>query len=287
MSPILFTIPFINFEVRYYAIMYMIALYFGIYLGKKMAKKDGLSEKTIEDAGTWLIVSGILGARIYYIIMKWDYFKDNLYEIYAIWHGIRGLAIHGGIMGAAVGLFIFTRLRKINFWTLVDIATPMTLIGQAIGRIGNLTNGEAHGVPTFTPWLVILKGNFVEWWQTYLANPLANYPEIVPWGMVFPLDTPAGQEFPNMPIHPTMIYEMILNFIGFLILFFYFRRQNYAKGTIAGLYVIFYGVIRTVVTVFRADDLYFMGIRAPFLANALFIVGGSAIIYLVNKRKST
>lgn len=285
MNPVLVNI--LGFDIRYYSLMYIVALYTCMYLVKRDYQRKGGDPKIIEGLGFWAMLSGIIGGRIYYIILEWDQFKDNLVEVYAIWRGIRGITIHGGIIGGAIGIYLYCRIKKISFWEMTDYATTVVPLGQFFGRIGNLINGETHGVPTFTPISVLLKGNFTEWWNAYLSNPLAkHYKELVPWGMVFPYNTPAGYQFPNMPLHPTMIYEMILNFTSFIILYFFLKKNSkFKRGMLSGTYLIFYGIIRMCVSLFRADDLYFMGVKAPYLASVGFILVGSFLIYLSKKRK--
>lgn len=116
-----------------------------------------------------------------------------------------------------------------NLWVLTDMAVGPLLFGQFLGRFGNLANGEVHGVPTFTPLSIIFSGKFNEWWikyQSMSTTAQAQFKQLVPWGLVFPLNTPAGSEFPNLPLHPAMLYEAFLNLIGFTILWFYFRKKN-------------------------------------------------------------
>ena len=95
-------------------------------------------------------IFGILGARLYYCIFEWDRYKDNPIEILYIWNG--GLAIYGGIIGGIIAAFIVCRVRKMNFWNLMDIASMSLLIGQGIGRWGNFANQEAFGTNTDMPW---------------------------------------------------------------------------------------------------------------------------------------
>ncbi len=278
MGPDAFTL--FGFPIKYYSLMYILALLVAIRVGKYEAKKYGIAPKLIEEAGTWVIFSGIIGARITYIIGEWSYYKDNLIEIIAIWRGIRGLAIHGGILGAAIGILLFSRKYKISVWRIFDIAVAPTLLGQAFGRIGNLMNGEAHGVPTFTPLKVLLKSNFSQWWLVNKDKVDLNLKELVPWGIVFPPGTPAGDEFPNIPVHPTMIYEMILNVIGAALLFFYFRKKDMPSGYLAAIYMIMYAVIRTIVTIFRADEWFVYGINVSILFNILFVMIALAVFYV-------
>ena len=139
-------------------------------------------------------------------------------------------------------------------------------------------NGEVHGVPTFTPLSVIfnLKPKFYEWYNYYLALPIsekANYKELVPWGVVFPRTSPAGSEFPNLALHPAMLYELILNFIGFLIIWFILRKkEDKAPGYLWWWYVIIYSINRIITSFFRAEDLMFFNFRAPHVISIILIL---------------
>ena len=169
------------------------------------------------------------------------------------------------------------------------MAVGPLLFGQFLGRFGNLANGEVHGVPTFTPLSVIFSGTFTKWWSEYQAMSIAaktQFKQLVPWGISFPLDTPAGSEFPNLPLHPAMLYEAFLNLIGFIILWFYFRKKEYNPGVLSMIYLIMYAIIRMFVSTFRAEDLLLFGIRLPYLISiAMIIVAIIGIKYLSSPDK--
>lgn len=286
LKPYLFKIG--NFEFRVYSLMYMIALFFGIYIAKRddIAKKSGLTDKIIEDFSYGGMLAGIIGARIYYVILKSDYYFSNPQDIFAIWKG--GLAIHGGIIGAFIWCIIYSKIKGFSVWDFTDLGVSPLLIGQAIGRIGNLFNGEIHGFPTITPISVIIKGNFSSWWKEYnLLSPLQklNIKEVVPWGIKFPLESPAGSEFPGYALHPAMIYELILNLIGFLLLFFVIRKKGYKKGILSMSYLIIYAINRIIVSTFRAEDLYVRNIKAPYLISIIMIILAITGIILINRKK--
>ncbi|WP_073508154.1 prolipoprotein diacylglyceryl transferase [Streptobacillus notomytis] len=289
MKPYLFKIG--NFEIRIYSLMYIISLFLGIFIAKKdeISRKRGINENIVEDYAYFAIVSGLIGARMYYVLLKWDYYSQNLLEILKVWNG--GLAIHGGIIGGLIGTIIFAKMKNVNPLVLMDMAVGPLILGQGLGRIGNLANGEIHGFPTITPFSVILKGNFTSWWQEFQAMSLMKqleFKELVPWGIKFPLDTPAGQEFPNMSLHPAMIYEMILNFIAFYIIWFVFRKKEYSKGILTMIYIISYGIIRIIVSTFRAEDLLIKGIRAPYIVSLIMIlIGILGILYLRKKNNKS
>ena len=280
MNPVFLKIG--SFELHYYGLMYALAFIVGTFLAKKMAKERNFDEKIIDDYAFVAIISGLIGGRLYYVLFNWDYYLSYPLEIPAVWHG--GMAIHGGIIGGIIGTFIYGKIKKINPFLLGDYAAAPFILGQAIGRIGNLMNGEIHGVPTFTPFSVIfsIKPKFSEWYAYYQNLSILekiNFPDLVPWGLVFPLTSPAGQEFPNLALHPAMIYELILNFIAFCIIWFILRKkENLAVGTMWWTYIILYSINRIIVSFFRAEDLMILGIRAPHLVSFIMIV--IAILFL-------
>lgn len=288
MFPYLFKIG--GFELRVYSLMYIVALFLGIYIAKHddIAISKGIRKKSdIEDMGYIAIFSGLVGARIYYVLLNWSYYSNNPYDIIAVWKG--GLAIHGGIIGGIIGLFIYSKIKKYEFLNITDLVVGPLILAQAIGRIGNLANGEVHGVPTFTPLKIIFSGNFSQWWQEYLSMSViekSKFHDLVPWGIVFPSGTPAGDEFPNLALHPAMLYESILNLIAFIFIWFIFRKRSYKTGVLSMIYLISYGIIRYIVSMFRAEDLYFLGIKAPYIISIIMIIFGIiGIVYLNKKEK--
>ena len=285
MNPILFSIG--KIKITYYGLMYAISFILGIELGKRYGKQKGISPDTIENYAFVAMLSGLIGGRLYYVLFNLDYYINCPADIIAVWKG--GMAIHGGILGGIIGTCIYGFIKKTNPLLLADIAAPSLLLGQAIGRIGNFMNGEIYGVPTFTPFKVIftLKPKFYEWYSYYLSLPFSekmNFKEKVPWGIVFPESSPAGSEFPNMALHPAMFYELILNLIGFLFIWFFLKNKKYANGTIACSYIIIYSIIRIFVSFFRAEDLMFFDIRAPHLISIILITISLVTIKIINRK---
>lgn len=271
MHPVLFSIG--NFEIRFYGLMYAISFFIGLEIAKYLAKKKNIDEKLIENYAFFVMIFGLIGGRLYYVLFNLDYYLKYPLEIPATWHG--GMAIHGGILGGILGTYIYGKMKKINPFTLADIAAVPLMLGQSLGRFGNFMNGEIHGVPVFTPFSVIfnIKPIFYKWYDYYLSLDIIDklkYKNLVPWGIIFPETSPAGMEFPNIPLHPAMLYEMGLNFIAFLFLF-YLAKKNKKPGYIMWNYIIIYSIIRIFVSFFRAEDLMIMGIRAPHLISLILI----------------
>lgn len=286
MNPIFLEIG--SFKIHYYGLMYAIAFFIGTDLAKRQGKKYNLSSDTIDNYAFVAMLSGLLGGRLYYVFFNSNFYFSNPSQILAVWNG--GMAIHGGIIGGIVGTIVFSKLKKISALSLLDCSAPSLLLGQAIGRIGNLMNGEVHGVPTFTPWNIIfsVKPKFSQWYDYYNSLSLTekmNFPELVPFGITFPESSPAGNEFPNLSLHPAMMYESILNLIGFLLLWFVFRKKNYASGTLSCIYIIIYSLIRIFVSFFRAEDLMLYGIRAPHFTSILMAIIAIVLIFTLNTKR--
>jgi phosphatidylglycerol:prolipoprotein diacylglycerol transferase len=235
--------------IRWYGLMYVLAMLAGGWLFGKEIHRKGIP---LSDDACWnfvsiMFLSGILGARIYYVLFNWDYYGDNLAEIPAIWHG--GLAIHGGLIGATlVGLW-YVRRHRLPFWKMADASAPSVVLGQAFGRFGNFMNGEVHGTPTD-----------------------------LPWGVVFPPDSPAGREFGPVPLHPAMLYEMALNLMIFAFLWWY-RKRPYRDGFLFCLYLILYSAARFFVSLLRAEDLYMGPFRAPHVVSVFVIALAGGYVF--------
>lgn len=286
MNPIFLKIGI--FEIHYYGLMYAIAFLIGLFLAKKMAREISYNENIIDNYAFVAIISGLIGGRLYYVLFNLKSYLQDPFEIIAVWHG--GMAIHGGIIGGIIGTYFFAKKNKLNMLELGDFAAAPFILGQAIGRIGNFMNGEIHGVPTFTPLSVIfsIKPKFYEWYSYYLNLPIEDklkFKPVVPFGIVFPKSSPAGFEFPNIAVHPAMLYELVLNFIGFLIIWFILKNKKLNKGIMWFSYIIIYSVNRIFVSFFRAEDLMIFNLRAPHLISLIFIIISIVAIKRINRKK--
>ena len=248
MHPVLVKIGTI--EIRYYGLMYVIGIIVGLILLKKEVARKNLpiTKDDIYSYVFWAVIGGIFFARIYYVIFMWKrYYSHYPSEIFAIWHG--GLAIHGGIIGGVLSTWLWTKVKKVKFLDLTDATAPMLALGQAFGRFGNFMNGDAHGIPTK-----------------------------LPWGIVFPKGTPAGDQFPGQPLHPVMLYELALDLISFFILW-KLRKRDHKSGFILAMYLLNYGVIRFFVSFFRADSLMVGHMRGAQIISAVFVAGSLFFIF--------
>ena len=247
MHPVLFKVGPV--EIRYYGLMYVIGIVVGIILMRRevVRKNLNLSKDDVISYAFWVVIGGLLGGRIYYVLFQWrQYYAGNPLEVFAIWHG--GLAIHGGIIGGALFTWLYSRVKKVSFFDLLDITAPALALGQVFGRFGNFMNGDAHGLPTN-----------------------------LPWGIVFPPGSVAGDEFPGQPLHPVMLYELALNLASFFILW-RLRKTDHKKGFIFALYMLNYGILRFFVSFLRADSLMLGSIRGALVISAVFMAGSLSLI---------
>lgn len=168
MNPIAFKI--FGIEIAWYGILISTGIFLGILIATMRAKKENLNEDIILDLALVAVPLAVIGARIYYVIFKWDYYGKNLSHIIRIREG--GLAIHGAIIAGVLAGYLFCRYKSISFWKMADICAPSLILGQAIGRWGNYFNQEAYGRPTNLPWAIEIDGVMVH--PTFLYESLWN-----------------------------------------------------------------------------------------------------------------
>ncbi len=154
MNPVAFNI--FGIEVRWYGILMATGVLIASYIVMNYAKKKGYEKDLIYDLLLTVVPSGLIGARLYYVIFEWENFGWDFYKIINIRGG--GLAIHGGVIAGLLSGYIFCKIRKVNFLELADMVAPGLVLAQAIGRWGNFMNGEAHGGPTDLPWAIVVDG---------------------------------------------------------------------------------------------------------------------------------
>ncbi len=229
-------------EIRYYGLMYLAATAVGCFLIRAEVRRRAiaLEPSQVLDLVVTVMLSGILGARVYEVVFNWGYYGANPAEIPAIWHG--GLAIHGGMIGGSLGGWWYLRRRGVPFWPMLDAVVPAVILGQAFGRFGNFMNGEAQG-------------------------PVTD----LPWGIVFPPESIAGFQSGGRPVHPTMLYEMA----GCLVLFgllWRLRRLDTRPGFLTALYFASYSVLRFGLSFLRLDNFYVGGISVPHAASVLLVI---------------
>lgn len=167
-DPVAFSI--FGIEIKWYAIIIIAGMLLGTYFAKKEFIRRDFDEDFIYDVLFVVIPIAIIGARIWYVLFKWDYYSQNPGQIINIRGG--GLAIHGGILFGALALYFYSKKHNVPFLDMTDMLTPSLALGQGIGRWGNFINQEAHGGPTDLPWGIIIDGQKVH--PTFLYESLGD-----------------------------------------------------------------------------------------------------------------
>jgi len=254
-SAILFNIGPIS--IRWYGVMYLIAIGLAICFLHYYRDRIKLKSDQIIDLVTVALLGGLIGARLYAVLINWSYYVLYPFEIVMIWRG--GLAIHGGLIGGLVALLIWRKWKKYNhLLTLLDIGAVIIAGGQMIGRWGNYFNQELFGRPSSAPWSIPID----------------------------PTNRPA-EYLTEQYFTPLFLYESIANGILFVILLLLFHYRQVRPGMIAGFYLIGYGIIRLVMENWRIDSTIMLGAwRWPAIISWVMILAGFSIIFWLKKGPS-
>lgn len=246
-DPVAFSLGPIS--VHWYGVIIATGIVIAFLVGQREMVKRGLHPDFLTDLLIWAVPLAIVGARIYYVMFKWDSYKNNPGEIIAIWNG--GLAIHGALIMSVIVAYIFTKKRNTPFLKVADILAPSILIGQAIGRWGNFMNQEAHGGEVSRTFLENL----------FIPDWIINHMYI-----------------DGAYHHPTFLYESMWSLVGIIILIL-LRRVNLVRGEMFFFYMIWYSVGRFYIEGLRTDSLYVVGdLRAAQLVSVIAIVIAVALI---------
>ncbi|KXO14769.1 prolipoprotein diacylglyceryl transferase [Clostridiales bacterium KA00134] len=158
--------------IAWYGVLIALGVLCALVFATRIAEKDkDLYKDCTIDFALFGVPLGIIGARIYYVVFEWGYYKNDLKKIFALREG--GLAIYGGIITGIIVAYIFCKKKKISFWSFLDSLAPGVVLAQSIGRWGNYINGEAHGGPTSLPWAIEVEGIKVH--PTFLYESLWNF----------------------------------------------------------------------------------------------------------------
>jgi phosphatidylglycerol:prolipoprotein diacylglycerol transferase len=251
MTPEIFNIG--NFSVRWYSILILLGIIVAYLLANKESKKFKIPKDFVFDLVFWVVIVGIISARLYYVIFNFSSYSDNILNIFKVWQG--GLAIHGGIIGGLITLIIYCKIKNVNPFRMMDIAVPSLIIAQAIGRWGNFFNGEAHGPET-----------------TLVNLQNMHLPEFIVDGM----------NIDGIYYHPTFLYESLWCVLGFLLLLLIRRYYKCLKiGQLTSFYLIWYGTGRLFIESLRTDSLMLGSLKvAQIISIFMIIIGLLIFIYL-------
>ena len=247
-------IQIMSFEIRWYSLAYIMGIVIGWLLCKKVfIQKLDISEK-FDDFVTYLIIGIILGGRLGYVIFyNFDYYINNIFDIFKVWQG--GMSFHGGLLGIIIASIIFAKKNYQNPFLYMDQISLVAPIGIFFGRIANFINSELYGLPTDVPWSVI----FIK--------------------------------IDNLSRHPSQLYEAILEGIILFLILIYFRKKDYLKkpGLISGLFLIFYSIFRFFIEFFRVPDeqlgYLIFDLSMGQIISVIFLIIGTILFYFKNENR--
>ncbi len=240
----------------------------GMWIAMRDARRRGQDPDLYLDFALYAIIFAVMGARLYYVIFEWDYYKENLLQIFNLRAG--GLAIYGGVIGAVLTLLVFTRVRKQSFFSMADTGVLGLVTGQIIGRWGNFFNTEAFG--GFTDNLLAMR----------IKRSLVN-PNMLNADVLEHLIIENGVEF--IQVHPTFLYESLWN-LGLLCFMLWYRKRKRFDGEMLWIYLLGYGLGRCWIEGLRTDQLILFGTGiAVSQALSLVLVLTAAVMLVFHKKK--
>ena len=266
------SISVFGFSIAFYGIIIGIGMLLGMSVATKDYGKHGHKVEDIQDFALIVIILGVIGARLYYVIFAWEYYSKHLMEIPNIRQG--GLAIYGGVLTAIATCIVFCKKRKLQFLPMADSGVIGLILGQAIGRWGNFFNAEAFGGYTDSLLAMRIKESIVNPGMLN-SNVLANLQYI------------SGTSY--IQVHPTFFYESVWNLSVFAFLYFYSKKKSY-DGQIFLFYLMLYGFGRFFIEGLRADSLMFFGTNiavSQMLSLFLFVISIIAQVLLYAKKKGS
>ena len=238
-----------SFSIYYYGILIALGMGLAVLYASRRSREFGIKEDDLLDGVLWVTPFAIICARAYYCAFTWESYAANPISVLDIRSG--GLAIYGGVIGAAVGVTVFCRRRKISLPALLDLCALGFLIGQSIGRWGNFFNREAFGAET---------ASFLRMGLMSAYSGKVTY------------------------YHPTFLYESLWNAAGFLLLHKLSKKRKF-DGQIALSYAAWYGLGRTFIEGLRTDSLYLGPFRVSQLLAAVSCIAAALVLVLQMRKK--
>lgn len=255
-----------GFTIALYGVIIGSGIILALLLVSWLAKKQGMNPDDFYDLGIYLIIFGIIGARIYYVIFSWDYYKDNPISIFNIREG--GIAIYGAVLAGFITLCVWCKLKKKKMLPIADIIVQGVLVGQIMGRWGNFTNREVFGEYTDNLFAMRLPVEAVR--QRDISESIRAH---------------MTENTNYIQVHPTFLYESVYNLV-LLALVFFFQKKKKFEGEVLLWYFGGYGLGRFIIEGIRTDQLKFAGTNlavSQWLGLLLFI--GALVIDVVVRIK--
>lgn len=258
MGPIVINIDPVLLElghvhVRWYGLIVLLAIVSGVWLGTREAARKGISSDDASGLAAWAVLGGLVGARLFHVVDRLDYYLVNPMAALAVWQG--GLAIWGAIAGGAGAAALYALRHRLPLASLADAAAPALLLGQIIGRVACIINGDSAGVPTDLPW---------------------GFAYVHPRAMVPP-------DLVGVPTHPYPLYEILWNGAT-LALVWALRTRLKVDGALFLTYVTLYALGRFALSFVRREAVWFLGLQEAQVVAVVVLLAAAAAMYLVWRR---
>ena len=251
MDPVAFNLG--SLSIHWYGVFMATAVMLGMWTASRRGMRENVHPDVIYDLSPWIIVGAIVGARLLFVVTYWKekFAGEPIMGIFAI---RTGFVFYGGLIAASVAVIIFCRLKKLPLWKMGDVMAPSVALGHAFGRIGCLFTGCCHGKECS-----------------------------LPWGIEYPAHYP---ELHGKTIHPTQVYESILNFALYAGLAWLYRRKKF-DGHVFATYLVAYAILRSFVEMFRGDydHRYIAGFITPAHLVSVLILTAGVVLFLKLPRK--
>jgi len=265
MHPKLLTLPAFDLLGRHigpltlhtYGVLLAIAFITGLWVASRQAKSAGLDSARVTDMAVYVLIAGLIGAKILLVLVEWNYYAKNPRELLSILQS--GGVFYGGLIGAFPVAWWYARKHALPPWRTADVLAPAVAIGQAIGRLGCFAAGCCYGRPANVPWAVTFR-------DAYASRTVGT-----------PLDT---------PLHPTQVYEAIACLVIFFGLTAMARRKRF-DGQVTLAYVILYAVARFAIEFYRGDAVrgtVFGWLSTSQFIALLMVLAAAVILPAVAKR---
>ncbi|MDQ3702754.1 MAG: prolipoprotein diacylglyceryl transferase [Chloroflexota bacterium] len=241
--------------LRWYSLMIMTGVIVGTWVAAQLAQRRGISADDVYSGALWVVTGGIVGARLAHVIDRFDYYRLHPEKILAVYEG--GLAIWGGLIAGGIAGWLFTRRNDIPFWPFADSVAHGAILGQAIGRIGCIINGDVAGRPTGDDW------GFV------YTNPNALLPRA---------------EYFNVATHPYPLYELVWDLVIFGLLFLVARRIKF-DGAVFLAYCALYSFGRFALTFVREEEVWLFGLQQAQVLSILIVVLAAYLYFYLRGRQ--
>jgi len=235
--------------LRWYSLFFVLAILVGLWPGLREARRKGLDVEQVKRLTIWAVIGGLIGARLFHVIDRWDLYAAQPVQALYVWQG--GLAVYGGLIGGTLTGIVYARRHGLPVWKLADALTPGIILGLAVGRLACIPNGDAIGAPANVPWAFVY------------TNPMSMVPP----------------QLLGVPVHPYPVYEMLFD-LATLGLFWPLRHVFKTDGMLFLSYASIYAIGRFWLTFYRIERVWFWELQeAQVIALVVLVIALVLIVW--------